>query len=807
MRNFLQDLRYALRMLRKNPGFTAIAVLTLALGIGANTAIFSVVSGVLLRPLPYPNPNQLVSVTGSYPRGAFVAMREQVRTMDVGVYAEDYEFNLTGLGDPLRLTGASVSAELFSILGARPELGRTLRAGEDIAGQDSFVILSHALWQQKFAADPQIIGRWITLEGAGYQVIGVMPPDFRFPSPETQIWVPLHIDSRQPEKYWGGDYMPMIGRLHPGARMTQAAAEARSLQPQLRALFPWPMPPTWNADVTAVDLQKGMVSDERARMLLLLGAVALVLLIACANVANLMLSRAATREREFAIRSVLGAGRQRMIHQLLTESSLIAVIGGALGFILAVNGLSFLKSALPTDLPRLSDIGIDWRVLCFTAVLALLAGIVFGLAPSLHFSRTNFSESLKSGGGGSTVSGIRRLRGALVTGEVALAVLLVIAAGLLIRSLWTLSHVNPGFRPDYVLTARINPNESFCAEPQRCANFYHELLDRVRALPGVNGAAVVSTLPLGGRLTKLSAEVENHTPSSSEPLPLFWENIVSPDYFHLMNIHLLSGRTFTDADASAAPPVTIVTAAMARRYWPSENPIGKHIKPAHEDNWYTVVGVVSDVRGYDLRRNVPEWMDGAVYVPYGSYAQGEGGRPPVQMTLTIRTSTDQSQTANLLRSTVASLNPEVPVTEVRPMGSFLSDAVSTPRSTTALFVAFAALALALGVTGIYGVLSYFVAQRTREIGIRVALGAQRSNVLGLVLMEGAKMSGLGIVIGIIAALALTRLMQSLLYGVGTSDPLTFLGVVIVIAVVTLLACCVPARRAMRVDPMVALRYE
>jgi predicted permease len=807
MRNFLQDLRYALRMLRKNPGFTAIAVLTLALGIGANTAIFSVVSGVLLRPLPYPNPNQLVSVTGSYPRGAFVAMREQVRTMDVGVYAEDYEFNLTGLGDPLRLTGASVSAELFSILGARPELGRTLRAGEDIAGQDSFVILSHALWQQKFAADPQIIGRWITLEGAGYQVIGVMPPDFRFPSPETQIWVPLHIDSRQPEKYWGGDYMPMIGRLHPGARMTQAAAEARSLQPQLRALFPWPMPPTWNADVTAVDLQKGMVSDERARMLLLLGAVALVLLIACANVANLMLSRAATREREFAIRSVLGSGRQRMIHQLLTESSLIAVIGGALGFILAVNGLSFLKSALPTDLLRLSDIGIDWRVLCFTSVLALLTGIVFGLAPSLHFSRTNFSESLKSGGGGSTVSGIRRLRGALVTGEVALAVLLVIAAGLLIRSLWTLSHVNPGFRPDYVLTARINPNESFCAEPQRCANFYHELLDRVRALPGVNGAAVVSTLPLGGRLTKLSAEVENHTPSSSEPLPLFWENIVSPDYFHLMNIHLLSGRTFTDADASAAPPVTIVTAAMARRYWPSENPIGKHIKPAHEDNWYTVVGVVSDVRGYDLRRNVPEWMDGAVYVPYGSYAQGEGGRPPVQMTLTIRTSTDQSQTANLLRSTVASLNPEVPVTEVRPMGSFLSDAVSTPRSTTALFVAFAALALALGVTGIYGVLSYFVAQRTREIGIRVALGAQRSNVLGLVLMEGAKMSGLGIVIGIIAALALTRLMQSLLYGVGTSDPLTFLGVVIVIAVVTLSACCVPARRAMRVDPMVALRYE
>lgn len=807
MRTFLEDLRYALRMLGNNPGFTAVAVLTVALGIGANTAIFSVVSGVLLRPLPYPDPNRLVTVTGSYPRGAFAAMREQARTMELAVYAEDYEFNLTGLGDPLRLTGASVSAELFSILGARPELGRTLRAGEDMAGQDSCVMLSHSLWQQKFAGDPQIIGRWITLEGAGYQVIAVMPPDFRFPSPETQIWIPLHIDSRQPEEYWGGDYMPMIGRLRPGVTMAQAAAEARSLQPQLRALFPWPMPPTWNAEVTVVTLQKGMVSEERARMLVLLGAVALVLLIACANVANLMLSRAATRAREFAIRSVLGAGRQRMIRQLLTESSLIAFIGGALGLILAVNGLSVLKSALPADLPRLSDIGIDWRVLCFTAALALLTGIVFGLAPSLHFSRTNFSESLKSGARGSTVSGIRRLRSALVTSEVALAVLLVIAAGLLIRSLWTLSHVNPGFRPEYILTARINPNESFCAEPQRCANFYHELLDRVRALPGVNGAALVSTLPLGGRVTKLSAEVENHTPSSSEPLPLFWENVVSPDYFHLMNIDLLSGRTFTDADASATPPVTLVTAATARRYWPGENPIGRHIKPAHEDHWYTVVGVVSDVRGFDLQRNVPEWMDGAVYVPYGSYAQGEGAHPPVQMTLTIRTSTDQSQTANLLRSTVGSLNPEVPVTEVRSMGSFLSDAVSTPRSTTALFVAFAALALTLGVTGIYGVLSYFVAQRTREIGIRVALGAQRSNLLGLVLIEGAKMSGLGIVIGIIAALALTRLMRSLLYGVGTSDPLTFLGVALVIAAVTLLACYVPARRAMRVDPMVALRYE
>ncbi|MGB8837951.1 MAG: ABC transporter permease, partial [Candidatus Acidiferrales bacterium] len=545
----------------------------------------------------------------------------------------------------------------------------------------------------------------------------------------------------------------------------------------------------------------------RSRMLILLGAVALVLLIACANVANLMLSRAATREREFAIRSVLGAGRQRMIRQLLTESSLIAIIGGALGLLLAVNGISLLKSALPADLPRLADVGIDWRVLCFTAALALLTGIVFGLAPALHFSRTDFTESLKSGARGSTVSGIRRLRSGLVTSEVALAVLLVIAAGLLIRSLWTLSHVNPGFRPESIMTARINPNESFCAEPRRCQNFYHDLLDRVRALPGVNGAALVSTLPLGGRVTKLSAEMENHPPSSSEPLPLFWENTVSPDYFQVMNIRLLSGRTFTAADASATPPVIIITAATARRYWPHENPIGKHIKPRLENNWYTVVGVVADVRGYDLQRNVPEWMDGAVYVPYGSYAEGEAAQPPVQMTLTIRTAADQSQTANLLRSTVASLNPDVPITEVKSMGSFLSDAVSTPRSTTALFVAFAGLALALGVTGIYGVLSYFVAQRTREIGIRVALGAQRSNVLGLVLLEGAKMSGLGIVIGIAAALALTRLMQSLLYGVGTSDPLTFLGVVVVIAVVTLLACYIPARRAMGVDPMVALRYE
>jgi putative ABC transport system permease protein len=807
MTGLSQDLRYALRQLRMTPGFTLVAVFTLALGIGANTAIFSLVDGILLAALPYPEPGQLVSVTGSFPRGGLVAMRDQVHTMEVGAYAEGHQFNLTGLGEPIRLAGTMVSAELLSILGTRPELGRTFLAGEDRAGQDNFVILSHALWQERFERDPTIIGRTILLEGLSRQVVGVMPADFRFPSAKTQIWIPLHNDSRDVTSYWAGDYMPVIGRLRPGATLQQAQAEIRMFQSHVGALFPWTMPASWNADISVVKLQNEMVADLRPRLFLLLGAVALVLLIACANVANLILSRSATREREIGIRSALGAGRQRIVRQLLTESVVLASLGGLLGLVFAGAGLSVLKATLPADTPRLAEVQIDWRVLAFTATLTVLTGLVFGLAPALQSSRSALRESLNSGGRGPAISVSQRLRSSLAIGEVALAMLLVVTAGLLIRSFWRLSHVDPGFRPEHVLTARIAPNQSFCTDPQRCLAFYRNLLDQVQSLPAVSATALVNTLPLGGRVSKRSLEIEGLDGSATETLPLFWLDVVTPDYFRVMGIPLLSGRWFRRADESGNPAVAIIAAASAQKFWPGQNVIGKHIRFAGENEWRTVVGVIADVRAYDLQRNVPDWIKGTLYVPYSPKASLENGRVPAEMTIAVQTASDETQIGNQLRSIVTSLNPEVPVSELKTMRTVVSEAVSTPAATMSLFVTFAGLALLLGLVGMYGVLAFLVSRRTHEIGIRMALGASRLDVWLLVMREGAKFSGIGIALGLAGAFVVTRSLASQLYGVTPVDPFTYAGVAVVMAVVTMLACYIPARRAMRVDPLVALRYE
>jgi predicted permease len=438
-----------------------VAAFTIALGIGANTAIFSLVNGILLQPLPYPRPNELVSITGSYPKGAFSAMREQVRSMEVAAYAEGHEYNLTHVGDPVRLTGTPVSSEFFSVLGARPELGRTFVSGEDAIGNDRYVILSHNLWEQRFAANTNVVGRSIELEGTSRQIVGVMPANFQFPSPKTEVWVPLHNDPSNQVEYWAGDFMPVLGRLRPGTTLAQATAEVRLFQSRVFGLFPWTMPKAWNADVSVVELRSGMVGNVRTRLLLLLGAVGLVLLIACANVANLMLSRAATRAKEMGIRSALGAAPRRIARQLLTESVLLALIGALLGFALAGTGLSALKAALPADTPRLQDVHLDWRVLVFTGALAIVTGLAFGLAPALQSSKAALSEALNSAGRGASVAVSRGLRGSLATAEVALSVMLVIAAGLLIRSFWALSHVDPGFRADRIVTARITPNQSF----------------------------------------------------------------------------------------------------------------------------------------------------------------------------------------------------------------------------------------------------------------------------------------------------------------------------------------------------------
>jgi predicted permease len=794
-------------MLAKAPGFTAVAVLTLGLGIGANTAIFSLVDGIVLRPLPFSKPQDLVSVTGTYPKGAFAAMREQIQSFDSAAYFEGHEFNLTGDGAPQRLTGTVVSASFFSVLGVRPALGQAFHPGDDKAGQDNFVILSHALWQQKFASDPTIVGRPIKLEGVSRVVVGVMPGDFRFPSPKTQVWIPLHNDPRDAIAYWAGDFMPVIGRLRPRATTDGARAEIRVFQSRVVKLFPWPMPNDWNADVSVVGLRSGMVSDVRGRLALLLGAVGLILLLACVNVANLVLSRAAARDKEIAVRTAMGADRGRLIRQLLTESVLLASFGGGLGIMLAVEGLRPLKLALPADTPRLAEAQIDWRVLAFTAGLAILTGFLFGLAPAIHSSRSALGDLLNSAGRGAAKSVPQRLRGGLAVAEVAFAMLLVLAAGLLIRSFYALSHVNPGFSAERILTARVTPNEDFCSDSLRCISFYHELLSRMRAVPGITSAAFVNTLPLDGRVAKRSLEIENQPVAASEPMPLFWMDVVTPDYFQVMNIPIVSGRRFTSADESGNAPVAIITAATARRFWPAQNAIGSHVRLSGDEEWETVVGVVADVRAYDLQRSVPEWINGTNYVPYGPKATMEVGRVPSDMTMAIQARLAESQVRDVLRLTIQSLNPEVPVVEVKSMSAVLSESVSTPGSTTFLFVAFAALALVLGVVGIYGVLSFLVSRRTREIGIRVALGAQSHDVLWLVMKEGAKFSIIGIAIGMTFALAVTRLLARELYGVSPLDPVTFLGAASVMASVTLLACYIRARRAMRMDPMVALRLE
>jgi putative ABC transport system permease protein len=805
--HLIQDIRFGLRMLRKSPSFTAIAVLTFALGIGANTAIFSLVNGILLRALPFARPSELVFVTGTYPKGVFADMRKQIRTMNVGAYYQGHELNLTRLGDPLRLNSAGVSAELFSILGVSPQIGRNFISGEDMAGQNNFVILSHTLWQSKFGGDPGVIGRDIDLDGVERRVVGVMPAAFRFPSAETDVWVPLNMDPRSETHYWGNDFMPVVGRLRFGRSIEEARTEIRLFQAHAPALFPWPMPSTWNQGISVEPLEVAIVGDFRDRLLILLGAVVLVLLIACANVANLTLSRATMRQKEIALRTSLGASRARIVRQLITESVVLACVGGTLGLLFASTGLTVIRAALPADTPRLAEVAIDWRVLVFTGGLAVLTGLIAGLVPAFQSSRAEMAEALKSGGRGSSVLISARSRKVLVIGELALAVLLVSAAGLLIRSLWTLSHTNPGFTADHIVTARITPNESFCNDHGRCDQFYRRLLEQVRAVPGVTGAAVVNTLPLDGRVNNRSVVLEGYLPPPGEPDPLLWENFVSADYLRLMRIPLLQGRAFSNLDSAGAPPVAMVTAGTARRFWPNSDPIGRHIVTDGDHIAFTIVGVVPDVRAYDLQHIVPNWIDGTIYVPYGPKATAEDGTMPAGMTLIVRTSGDTAQIGKAIHDLAFALNPEAPVSELKTMPVVVSEVMSAPRSAMYLFLAFAALALILGAVGIYGLISFFVGQRTREMGIRMALGAQRRDVWKMVMNEGLSLAFPGIVAGVAAALGLTRLLDSLLYGVAATDPLALGVVSILFAVVALAACYVPARRAMRLDPLVALRDE
>jgi len=807
MSTLVQDLKFGLRMLAKNPGFTAVAVLTLALGISGNAAMFSIVNALILRPLPYAQPDRLVRVTDYYPKGALVALQQESRTLDIAGFTTESEFNLTGQGEAIRLVGSTVSANLFSVLGVETELGRTFRAGEDQPGQDRLVILSHALWMGKFDGDPHILGRVIRIDDVDRQVVGVLPPDFGFPSPRVRFWMPLHLDPGNTFDFWNTGFMPVLGRLRPGAALQQARNEIRPRISHIIPLFPYTMAANWNADATVIPLQQDLIVDVRGKLIVLQCAIGLVLLIACANVSSLLLSRAAVRQKEMALRAALGASRGRMVRQLLTESVVLALMGGAFGLTVSWGALSILRLALPVNTPGWPKVAIDWQVLIFVAGVALLAGTISGLAPALTASRHDLAGVIKTSGRRSAGTAGVRLRGALIAGEVALAVLLAVSAGLLIRSLWLLMDVDPGFHSERILTVRVSPNPTLCEQRSACVALYDELLRRARGITGISEAAAINAIPLGGQLPAVPAELEGHPVVPSESVaPMLWAGAVTPGYFELMHIPVLRGRPFSDAVAEKSEGIVWVSAATARRYWPGEDPLGKHLRVVWDTGWRTVVGVVGDVHQFDLANRSPNWIGGTIYMPYAQ-SLGSDGKQPTAMTLLVRTASSPGEIAGRIRELVNNVNPNVPVSEVRTMDAVVAASASQPRSMMWLFLCFAGAALVLAAIGTYGVVSYTTTQRTFEIGVRVALGASRGNILRLIIRQSLELAFAGVGMGVVMALALSRMLSGYLYGITAQDPITFMAVAGLLISMALLAGYFPARRATKVDPLVALRYE
>ncbi len=801
LENLFLDARYASRSLMKTPSFTILAILILSLGIGANTAIFSVVNAILLRPLPFADPDRLVAVTGFTVRSqaALDALRNESKLVDYAAYTQSSEVNLTGDGEPARVVSSSVSANLFAVLGVKPRLGRTFRDGEDRSGAPKVIALSHSFWQTRFGGDPNVIGKILLIDEEPREVVAVMPPEFRLPSPKTQLWVPITINPGAAAIYYWMDNLPIFGRLRPGAEPASARAEFGLITGRLKERFyrrSWGL---WGNDATLGSLRDTMVKDVRKRLFLLLGAVGLVLLIACANFANLLVVRTIVRRKELAVRAALGASRFRLLQQVLMESLLLAMAGGILGLASAWAGTTLLAAGFPADTPRLAEIGIDLRVLEFTAALSILTGIGFGLIPALRASRQDAQPALREGAR-SLAGGQRSILGTFVVIEIAVSVI-VVGAGLMVKSLWLLSNINPGFEASHVLSMQITPNESLCGDQAHCIAYYRNLTERVKVLPGVSNAAAVSSLALTQDFHNFAAELEGHPNDPGGPAPMLWFGEITTEYLQTMTIPLLAGERFSAA--TAGQPVVLVSATTAKRYWPGQSPIGKHLRGVWQTKWRRVIGVVGDVKTFELGAD-PEWLQGAVYFPHQN---GLDGNTASIMTLVVKTPGDPLAMAATLRKTVAGVSVDVPVSHIQSLDEVVSNSIAEPRSLMWLLTALAGLALLLGAVGIYGVLSYTVTQRVREIGVRMALGAVPSQIRILILGQTLRYTGAGLVLGLAGAVVATRFLRSQLFQIGTTDTMTYCIGLITVMAVALIAAWAPTRRAVALDPAIAIRED
>ncbi|HEV2915205.1 MAG TPA: ABC transporter permease [Pyrinomonadaceae bacterium] len=800
MGNLFQDLRYGARMLLKRPVFAVVALMTLALGIGANTAIFSVVNTILLRPLAFRDSGQLVAVFEKQASGA----RDYISYPNL----QDYEsrnhvfedlstfvpqsVNLTGTDQPDRVRGGFVSSSFFKMLGVAPAQGRVILPAEDVQGGERVVVLNHDFWQKRFGGDTKLIGRALTLNGDPYTIVGIMPESFRFPMDEVEVWMPAQywpnyaIDRAEHNAF-------VLGRLKEGVLISEAQAEMAGIAAQLARAYP---KENGGRGIEVVGLQSFLVEDMRPVLLILLGAVGFILLIACANIANLLLARGSARWKEIAVRAALGASRPRLIRQFLTETVLLSVAGGVLGLLLAQWGVDLLMAISPGPLPGGVSPRFDLRVLGFTLVVSVLTGLLFGVMPALQLSKPDLYSVLKEGRGTGEGTGRHRLRALFIISQVSLSVVLLVGAGLLINSFYRLLRTSPGFPPENLLTMEYRLPKNKYPKGAEQTEFHRRVVERVREVPGVQSAAVVGGLPFSGNggTTIFTLPDRAQPEQGKEPKALV--NRAGDRYFETIGIPLIKGRTFTEQDRADAPPVVIINQSMAQTYWPGEDPIGKQIHLPEAKTTASIIGVVGDAKQFELGEQQRPQI-------YSYFAQN----PNIFATLVVRTQVEPMSLANSVRAALWSVDKDQPVWKIRTVESLLERNVASPRFMMSLMTAFAGLALLLTAIGLYGVISYSVSQRTQEIGIRMALGAQARDVLRMIVRQGMRLALIGVLIGMAASFIVTRVLSSLLYGVTATDPLTFIAAALVLGCVALLACLIPAHRATRVDPMVALRYE